>query len=98
MASGDAKYVNGRVMSTGAALVVNLPFTPKVVKLINASRVGAKHFSGDADASAFKEAAAGGTTIITSDGITLGSRQFTIGADADINNSTAEVIHYEAYQ
>jgi hypothetical protein len=98
MASGDAKYLTGRVMSTGAALDVELPFTPKVVKLINASRVQAKHFSGDDAASAFKTTAAGATTIITADGITLGDRAFTIGADADINNATPEVIRWEAYQ
>jgi len=95
----------GTVTGTGAAINVVLGFTPRYVEVVNVASGGlvtAKWFQGMAAASAVKQAAAGTTSVITSNGISeyagsagVESKGFTIGADTDLNVS-GEAMYYIA--
>lgn len=93
----------GTVTGTGAALNVELGFSPKYVKVVNVTDPTVfEWFEGMADASAIKTTDAVAMTAISTNGITpyagstTASKGFTIGADADLNAS-GETLHYIAY-
>lgn len=89
-----AECVAGTVTGTGAALdVEDLPFDPAAVFLVNATGPFALHSPSMPDDSALKVTS--DAAFITSDGITLGNKKFTIGADSDINVDD-ETIHWMA--
>jgi|ERR1035437_916334 hypothetical protein len=72
--------------ATAAAIVITLGFTPRYVRVVNVTSLDAEEwFEGMAAASAVKAVAAGTTTLITSNGITVSGNIFTIGLDTDVN-------------
>jgi len=109
MASGD-KYgmVTGKVTATGAALQVELPFTPRKVEVFNIDNdVSLEWRYPMPNAAGVKVVAAGTQAYITADGITpteayvldhaTDKRGFIIGALADINDTTTEELYWVAY-
>lgn len=91
----------GTVTGTGALITVSgLPFDPAIVELWKVTGTGApihmKKFPQLADDDSMKVIAAGTMTLDAAGGITLGTKQFTIGTDADINENTVP-IHWIAY-
>lgn len=93
------KVATGRYLDTGtaAAFTITTGFRPKYVKVINTAATGGslEHFDGMAAASAQKflhnGAAYAQGSLITSNGITLTDRGFTIGLDTDINVSSEQI-------
>lgn len=82
---------------TGAAISVDVGFEPYRVEVFNETQIcRALHIRGMDAASAHKVSDNGAGTAdseyITSGGITLGSRGFSIGTDADLNTAS-DVIH-----
>lgn len=97
----------GTVTGTGAAINVELGFTPALVLLWNETDPGLFIWSSKmADAEALKLTDAPALTFPTSNGISVyagsatagseASKGFTIGADADLN-AASDVIHYAAF-
>ena len=77
----------GRILDTGtvAAMVLTLGFKPRFVRVINNTSADTEEWvEGMAAASAMKRVAAGTTSLITSNGITVSDTGFTIGLDTDI--------------
>lgn len=107
MANNDIFYgpngAHGEREGTGAAIYIQLNFKPSAVTLLNIDDSGGltklEWFASMPAASGVKTVDSGaGTTnlsYISSNGITVGSGGFTIGADTDVNVS-AETIHWEA--
>lgn len=99
------RYASGEVVSTNADLEVrSLGFKPKKVKVTNKTTFYAlEHVEGLADASAFEVTDAGAKTLETSDCITLldadsaGNPGFQVGARANVNDTTTEVLLWEAW-
>lgn len=84
----------GRYLDTGtvAAYEFETGFLPKYVKVSNVtSRDQLEWFEGMAADSAIKTVAAGTRTLITSNGITVSSRGFTLGLDTDVNVTSEQV-------
>lgn len=100
------RYATGTVVSTNAALAIRtLGFKPKKVRIINVTTFyQLEHFQGMADASAFEITNAGAMTLETSDCITLldadanGNPGFQVGARANVNDTTTEVLRWEAWE
>lgn len=91
----NAEAVAGTATGTGALLDVNLPFDPGYVWACKTAGTGApvqaiKH-PGLADDDCIKTVAAGTTTVDTAGLITLGSKKFTVGTDADLNENTQPI-------
>ncbi len=86
----------GTVTGTGANIVVATPFDPAMVVVINETD-GSMHVHiptmTAADVFAIKTAA---VAYISTGGITLGTKQFTIGTDADLNTNS-DVLHWAAF-
>lgn len=88
-------YQSGTVEGTGAAINIELGFSPSYVRILNIDGIAvAEWIWGMADASAMKQVTAGTISHPTSNGIspyTGAAGQtpvgFTIGADADVNVS-----------
>lgn len=109
MASGD-KYglQTGKVLGTGAAIEVALPFTPRAVKLFNKDGLVSLEWAYPMPNDSGWKMVQGAPPVhsfITSDGITPlyeteldsgNTRGFQIGADADVN-ATDEEIYFEAW-
>lgn len=93
----------GTVEGTGAALTIQLGFTPEYVRLVNEDGLASlEWFSAMTDGHGLKTVTAGTMSKITSNGVTpysgtagANSAGFTIGADTDINVS-GETLHYVA--
>jgi len=109
MASGD-KYgmVTGKVKATGAALQVEIPFTPRKVFVFNLTTAASLEWTYPMpDAAGVKRVTAGNQTYVTADGITpteayvldhaTDKRGFKIGALADINDTTTEFLIWAAW-
>ncbi len=103
----NAQVATGTVEGTGAALNIELGFTPKAVRIDNVDGLVQLFWNDDMpDASGIKQITAGTLSWITSNGVTPyagsdtpGSEEtegFTIGADADVNVS-AETIYWTAW-
>lgn len=90
-----AQVATGRYLDTGtvAAYTFVLGFKPRYIRLVNLAATGARleYFEGMADASAYKEVAAGDGAIITSNGITVSDTGFIFGLDTDANVSSEQV-------
>ncbi len=87
----------GGVMSTGAALYVECGFRPRMVRL---STAGTELWwqDGMADASAQKRLGADGVgSVITTGGITVTSKGFTIGTDAAANPASPARIDWAVW-
>lgn len=94
--ANNAEICAGSVAGTGAAIEVVTPFDPGFVWLLKNSGTGdpiqmLKH-PGHATASAMKTVAAGTVSTVAADGITLGTKKFTIGTDADINENGETIL------
>lgn len=99
--STGARFMEGTIVATNAALEIRTPgFTPRKVKVTNATSLASVEWTQSmANASAWKQVAAGTRTLETSDGITplTGVNPgFQIGAMADINDTTTELLYWEA--
>lgn len=96
-----AKVATGTYLDTGTVAAYNfddLGFKPRYVKVINvgaAGLVSLEWFEGMPDASAWKQAADGAQTYITTLGITVNARGFTMGLDTDLN-VTSEQVYFVA--
>jgi len=100
--SGAARTKAGAVAGTGAAIEVEVGFTPKHVKLVRdvsgTSHCSMEAFASMLAASGYKitDDGAGVVTarMVTSNGITFGTDpagKFTIGADTDMNISGVQI-------
>lgn len=104
--SVGAKFRTGQVVATGANLDVRTPgFLPAKVRLVNLTTFYAlEHYKGFADASALEVTNAGAMTLETSDCITLlapdanGNPGFRVGARANVNDTTTELLRWEAVE
>lgn len=90
----------GTIVGTGAALVVDLPFDPAEVRLINETKLASFEKTATMPVGdTFKRVTAGTMTkLATTAGITLGAkdeRKFTIGDDSQLN-SASDVLHFVA--
>lgn len=86
------------VTATNAALTVECGFRPVSVRVQNNSnQVMAEWSDNLADAYAYKTIADGTRSAVTSAGITPTSTGFTLGALADVNDTTTELLHVEAW-
>lgn len=95
--NGAEMFFGGPFDGTGSAIVVSdLPFDPACVVLINRDGLAwAVKTPGMAGDDCVKFVTDGTMSYITSDGITLGTKSFTIGTDGDLNVDTEE-LHYIA--
>lgn len=101
-----SRYETGTVVATNAALPIRtLQFKPRKVKLVNETSLYTLEWSyGMADASAFEITNAGAKTLETSDCITPldpdsdGNPGFQVGARANVNDTTTEVLRWEAWE
>lgn len=72
--------------ATAAAITITCGFKPRYVGVFNCtSGDKMEWFEGMAAASAFKQVAAGTSSIITSLGVTVSTGGFVIGLDTDVN-------------
>lgn len=88
--SGDGivRIATGRYLTdaTAAAIVITCGFTPRYVKIVNqTSGDMMEWFEGMTAAHAIKTVAAGTRSALTSLGITVADKTFTIGLDTDVN-------------
>jgi hypothetical protein len=101
-----ARFRTGKVVATGAALAIRIVgFKPAKVRVTNETTLySLEWLKGMADASAFEITNAGAKTLETSDCITLldpdsnGNPGFQIGARANVNDTTTEVLRWEAWE
>lgn len=88
-------FAAGRYITTGAAaaIAITTGFLPRYVKVVNVdSGDMVEWYEGMAAASACKTVGAtGARSLITTLGITVNSRGFTIGVDLDVNVSTEQL-------
>lgn len=88
-------FATGRILDTGtvAAFPIVTGFKPRFVKVQNnTSGDYFEWYEGMADASATKNTGATGViTLVTSNGITVTDRGFTIGLDTDINVTSEQI-------
>lgn len=100
-----ARYVTGKVVATNANLDVRVvDFKPKKVTLKNETSLAELEWTDVlADGEGWKTVAAGTRTLEVTTGITPLDASttlppgFRIGAEADINDTTTEVIQWEAW-
>lgn len=89
------RVATGRYLDTGtvAAYTFTCGFKPRYVKVVNlaASSSSFEWFEGMADASAWKTAVDGTAALVTTNGITVDSRGFTLGLDTDVNVSSEQI-------
>jgi len=72
--------------STAEAFVITTGFKPRFVEVHNeTSGDSFKWYEGMTNAEALKRVAAGTSSIITSNGITVSDTGFTVGLDTDVN-------------
>jgi len=93
------RMATGTYLDTGTVAAYNfddLGFQPRYVKVINTTSNDEECWiEGMPNASAQKRLKAGGASTITSNGITVNSRGFTLGLDTDIN-VTSEQVYFVA--
>lgn len=93
------RLATGRYLDTGTVAAYtfsDLGFKPRLVEVINlaASSSSFKWVEGMADASAWKVATNGDAALVTSNGITVTTRGFTLGLDTDVNVSSEQISWY----
>jgi hypothetical protein len=105
MGSGSARTKSGVVAGTGAAITVEVGFTPKKVKLMRAvsgtSECSVDYFDSMPAGTGFKLTSDGGgppevitAGMLTANGVTIPedpAGSFVIGTDSDINISTISI-------
>lgn len=77
----------GRFLDTGtvAATEITVGFKPRYVRVQNVtSRDSMEWFEGMTNGHGLKTVAAGTRTLVTSNGISVGEKTFTIGLDTDV--------------
>jgi len=83
------RMATGTYLDTGTVAAYeysDLGFKPRYVRVLNeTSGDQIEWIEGMADAEGFKRIAAGTGAIVTSNGITVSARGFTLGLDTDIN-------------
>lgn len=92
----NAEVYFGSMVVAGAAIdSPELPFDPAMVVIVNAA-TGARGMKmpSMADDDTYKEVTAGTGTYDTAGGITLGTKKFTIGTDAELCG--AGTVHFVA--
>ena len=84
---------------TAAAIEITIGFQARYIKVQNLAATGAtmEWYEGMADASGWKTVVAGDGSLITTLGITVTEKGFTIGLDTDLNVK-AEQLSWIAYQ
>jgi len=91
------RMATGRYKDTGTVAEYtfsDLGFKPRYVRVINSASSGGSFewIEGMADDSAIKRLAADGVqSLVTSNGITVTDRGFTLGVDTDINVSSEQI-------
>jgi hypothetical protein len=98
--------MTGTVVATNAVLPVRtVGYKPRKVRIVNQTTLYTVEWSeGMADASAFEITNAGAKTLETSDLITpldpdsSGNPGFSIGARANVNDTTTEVLRWETWE
>lgn len=93
-----AEMVAGSVTtpSSGTLDVTDLPFDPAAVVLINETDAGLfVHTPSMGDGEMLKLTDTPALSFVSSNGITLGDKQFTIGTDSDLNGN-GDTVHYLA--
>ena len=90
------RMATGRYLDTGTVAAYNFDdcgFQPRYVEVINlaASSSSFKWIEGMAAASAWKTATNGDAALVTSNGITVNTRGFTLGLDTDVNVSSEQI-------
>lgn len=83
-----ANVAVGRYLTdaTAAAITITCGFKPRYVGVFNCTSADKyEWFEGMAAASAFKQVAAGTSSIITTLGVTVSDKSFVIGLDTDVN-------------
>lgn len=89
------RMATGTYLDTGTVAAyqyTDLGFKPRYVKVINeTSGDTIEWIEGMADAEGYKRVAAGTGALVTSNGITVGERGFTLGLDTDINVTSEQV-------
>jgi len=92
-----SQVATGRYLDTGTVAAYtfsDLGFKPRYVKIqnLNASGlVSLEWYEGMADDSAVKTGADGAISVITSLGITVTDRGFTMGLDTDLNVTSEQI-------
>lgn len=87
MASPSLGNKTGVYVGTGVEFDIALNFTPSEIKIISSADNSESFKTDKMGNSNFQllDIAAGTVTVLTANGITLGTRKFTIGTDPDIN-------------
>lgn len=87
----------GAYRGTGSELEIEkVGFRPAVVELVNVDDASImKHMEGMDDAS-FVLQKAGSTSVVTTEGVTLTDKGFTVGTNADLNTS-GELVRFVAW-
>jgi hypothetical protein len=108
MGSGTARTKTGLVTGTGAAIEVEVGFTPKHVKLVRkvsgTSQCSMEYFDSMPAGYGNKLTSDGGgppqvitSGVVTTGGVTIEespSGKFTIGTDSDINVNTVDIFWF----
>jgi len=102
---GSRYWVETRKATNAAMTIRSVGFKPRKVKVFNLTNAASLEWnSGMAAAAGFKTVTAGTQTYETSDGITAvvadsnGNPGFTLGAMADVNDTTTEDLVLEAWE
>jgi hypothetical protein len=100
MASPSTRFRSGRILATNATINVDsVGFQPSRVELFNEDALTSLEWQASMpDASGKKTVSAGTITFPTAAGITPRDSGFSIGALADINDTTTEWIHWSAWE
>ena len=91
---GVANIALGRYLDTGtaAAFTITVGFQPRYVHVSNQTPgADLTWYEGMAANSAEKRVIAGDKTLITSNGITVAEKGFTVGLDTDTNKDNEQV-------
>ena len=102
----DDMMYQAKVAGTGAAITVNCYFKPRYIRIINSEGLCTLEWSyGMGDAAGFKILTGINATtdtpsvmsLISSGGITVDERSFSIGTDSDVNVS-GEDLYIQAWR
>jgi hypothetical protein len=98
MSSPSIQMEQGSLVGTGADLNFDaLNFKPRRVELFNTDGDQAIWYEGMADDTMFKRVDSTGVgSVVATNGITPRAHGFSLGADADVNQS-GKVVHFVAY-
>lgn len=105
MSSNGSSLVTKTVTANNSTLTIPLGFQPKKVVITNATSLARIEWDKSLlNGYAWKQVAAGTRTLLTSGGPTPTAWSgttppgFSIGAVTDINDTTTEVLHIEAWR